>query len=214
MIFPPGMATNSMRGDPNRSLLGYLVRHGEITAGNKWDGWGNYDLTKEGIEHAERDGQWLAFEKIGRIISSDVPRTMHTADIIMQYVHPSCPMISYDPNLRPLMVAKFTGQEKTAERLKEFEYYIQNPDIPIPDGESINQLNDRSQVIGVYLATPYDGKITVIVCHNSIIKSFMGIPEIKEAVEPGGVVAVYMNEKGGFEFEVVLGAVALQEGVS
>ena len=200
--------------DPSRTLLGYLVRHGEITAGNKWDGWGEYDLTQEGVLSAERAGQWLAFERIGRIVASDVPRTIHTADIIAQQCAPECCMVMHDPNLRPLMVAGFTGEEKTPARLAEFQKYLDDPNLVIPGGESQNQLNLRVQVISVYFTTPYNSLPTIIVCHNSVIKAFMGIPKVREAVAPGGVIAVYMNDKGELEFEVRLGEVTPEVGVS
>jgi 2,3-bisphosphoglycerate-dependent phosphoglycerate mutase len=204
----------SLRFDPSVCLLGYLVRHGELNIGNKWDGWGNYDLSTEGVLSAEKAGQWLSFERIGRIISSDVPRTIHTADIIAEACAPACMMVMHDPNLRPLMVAGFTGEEKTPARLAEFQKYLDDPNLVIPGGESQNQLNLRVQVISQYLCTPYDALPTVIVCHNSVIKAFMGIPKIREAVAPGGIVGVYMNQMGELEFEVKLGQVAAEVGVS
>ena len=123
-------------------------------------------------------------------------------------------MVAHDPNLRPLMVADFTGQEKTPARLAEFQKYLDDPTLVIPGGESQDQLNLRVQVISVYLTTPYCSLPSVIVCHNSVIKAYMGIPKIREAVAPGGIIAVYMNDKGELEFEVKLGQVATEVGVS
>ena len=193
--------------DPSRELVGYLVRHGELTIGsNKWDGWGNYTLSAEGQESADKAGQWLSFEKIGRVISSDIPRAVETAQAIMNACDVACPFLACDPNLRPRMVADFTGKEKTPERVAEFKKYIENPDLVIPGGESGTQLNQRVQVIYQYLATPYDAKPTVLAIHNSVIKSLLNIDEVGEIVDPGGIIAAYMNEKGCIEFEVVLGA--------
>lgn len=200
--------------EPERTLLGWLVRHGDLNIDNKWDGWGNFDLSDKGREHAERAGQWLSYERIGRMVVSDVPRTLHTAEIIMPMCNVACPYLYADPNLRPLMVAGFTGQEKTPERIAEFKYYLDHPDIPIPGGESVNQQRDRVQVIAQYLCSPYDGLPTVIVCHNSTMKSFMDKPNIREAISPGGIIAVYMNAKGDLEFEPVLGQVEEEQGVS
>ena len=200
--------------DPARTLLGYLLRHGELNLEDAWDGWGNYDLSPEGVQSAEKAAQWLSFERIGRIVSSDVPRALHTAQIIMDRCNVACPFLATDPNLRPLMVAGFTGQKKTPERLKEFEYYLTHRNIPIPGGESMDQHHDRVQVIASYLCSPYEALPTVVSCHNSTIKSFMGIPDVKEAVMPGGLIAVYMTEKGELEFDAVLGALEPEKGVS
>jgi hypothetical protein len=96
----------------------------------------------------------------------------------------------------------------------EFKQYIDNPDLVIPGGESGTQLNQRIQIVWSYLATPYDAKPTVIVIHNSVIKSLLGIDSVKHAVAPGGLIAVYMTPDGLFDFEVVLGAVTPETGIS
>ena len=203
-----------MNMNPSCTLLGWMLRHGELNVENIWDGWGNYDLSAEGVESAEKAAQWLSFERIGRVVASDVPRTLHTATIIMERCNVACPFLATDPNLRPLMVAGFTGQKKTPELLKAFEYYLTHTCSPIPDGESVDKHSERVQVIASYLCSPYEGLPTVIVCHNSSIKNFMGKPTVKEAISPGGLIAVYMNEKGELEFESVLGAVEETEGIS
>lgn len=200
--------------DPSRCIIGYLVRHGELEKMSIWDGWGDYKLSEKGEESARKAAQWLSYERIGRVISSDVPRTLQTAQFITEVCNVSCPFTASDPNLRPWMVAEFTGKEKTPERVKEFKKYIDDPDLVIPGGESRNQLNLRIQVIAQYLASPYNALPTVLVIHNSVIKSLMGIDDIKDAVAPGGIIAVYTNDKGECDFEVVLGVVDLEQGVS
>ena len=124
--------------DPSRCLIGFLVRHGELTDMSRWDGWADYDLNEDGRQQAEAAARWLSFEKIGRVVSSDVPRTIHTAEYLMDTGAVECPFMACDPNLRPWMVADFTGKEKTPERLAAFEKYLDNPDLVIPDGESLN----------------------------------------------------------------------------
>lgn len=188
--------------DPSRTLIGWLIRHGELKNMDIWDGWGNYTLSAAGRESAEKAAQYLSFEKIGRVVSSDVPRTIETAQCIMNNCDVACPYLACEPNIRPWMVGIFTGQEKTRERKDAFKFYVKNPSIPIPEGESRDQLEERIQVIGQYLASPYMGLPTAIATHNSVLKLLMG-EEV--GVDPGGVVAVYMKEHGELEFEVVLG---------
>ena len=201
--------------DPTRTLLGYLVRHGELKNMAIWDGWGDYDLSAEGCQQAQKAAQWLSFERIGRIISSDVPRTVHTAQYLMDTGAAECPFLLTEPNLRPWNVSdEFTGKEKTPERIESFKKYIDNPDLVIPGGESRNDLDARVKVLWQYFLAPYNGKITVAFIHNSVLKALMGIDDIKDAVSPGGVVAVYMNEKGDIEYEIKLGDMNLEKGVS
>jgi broad specificity phosphatase PhoE len=201
--------------NPNHELIGYLVRHGELVNMHIWDGWGNYELSEKGHEQAEAAARWLSYEKIGRVISSDVPRTIQTADHIMAACNVSCPYVMCDPNLRPWAVGEeFTGKEKTPERIASFKKYVDDPNLVIPGFESRNQLNQRIQIIFQLLATPYNALPSVFCIHNSVIKSLLGLDDIKDAVDPGGIVAVYIDEKGECSFEVVLGAVTPEVGVS
>jgi broad specificity phosphatase PhoE len=203
-----------MNLDPARCLIGWLIRHGELKNMHVWDGWGDFDLSEEGKQQAEKAAQWLSFERIGRIVSSDVPRTMHTAQYLMDTGCVCCPFMACDPNIRPWMVSDFTGKEKTPERIADFQKYLDDPDLVIPGGESRHQLNARVQVIFQYLLAPYKALPTACFIHNSVIKSLMGLDTVKEAVQPGGIVGVYMDEKGEISFEVLLGHVAPETGVS
>jgi len=200
--------------DPSKQVIGWLCRHGELTNMNIWDSWGDYDLSEEGRQQAEAIARWLSFEKIGRVVSSDVPRTMHTAQYLMDSGAVQCSFMACDPNLRPWMVAHFTGQTKTPERLAEFQKYLDNPDLVIPSGESLNQLTARVQVVFQYLCAPYKALPTVVFIHNSVIKALMGLSRIKEACSPGGIVQVTMNEKGEIDFDVVLGRIEPESGIS
>ena len=164
---------------------------------------------------AEQAANWLAYEHIGRVVASDVPRTMQTAEYLMNTGCVCCPFMACEPNLRPRNVADFTGKEKTPERLAEFKKYVEDPTLVIPNGgESGNQLKERVQVVYQYLLAPYDAKPTAFFIHNSVIKALMGLDEVIDVVSPGGIVGVYMDEKGEISFEVKLGAVEPKLGVS
>lgn len=201
--------------DPNKQLIGWLVRHGELKNMNIWDGWGDYELSPEGHEQAEAAARYLSYEHIGRIVSSDVPRAAQTMSYTMGYGNVENPYPTFDPNLRPWNVSdEFTGKEKTPERVAAFKKYIDNPTLVIPGGESRQNVDDRVQVAYQYLMTPYKSLPTAIFTHNSVIKALLGLDDIKEAVRPGGIVAAYMDERGAISFEVVLGGVELEKGVS
>jgi broad specificity phosphatase PhoE len=200
--------------DPSKTLIGYLVRHGELTNPNVWDGWGSLDLSEEGRQQAEKVAQWLSFEKIGRVVSSDLPRAIHTAEYIMDTGVVECSYLTCEPNLRPRGVGTFTGKEKTPERLADFQKYLDDPDLVVPEGESQTQLRIRAQVIYQYLVAPYKALPTVCVIHNSVIKALLGLDDQREVVGNGGVIAVYMDEKGEVSFQIVLGESNKEKGVS
>jgi 2,3-bisphosphoglycerate-dependent phosphoglycerate mutase len=195
--------------DPTKTCVGFLVRHGELNVGNRWDGWESYSLSAEGRNSAEKAAQWLSFEKIGRLISSDLPRTLQTADILLNNLDISCSYLATDPNLRAWALGIFSGKEKTPERKERLQYYRDHPDEMIPEGESWNQLHDRVKVILQYLATPYDALPTVIVLHNSVLKALLDLDESGDLVKPGGIVAAYLTEKGDFDFQPALGGTSL-----
>lgn len=200
--------------DPSLELIGFLCRHGELTNMKIWDSWGNYELSEEGKQQAANAARWLSFERIGRVISSDVPRTISTAQYLMDTGAVDCPFMACDPNLRPWYLPTFQGKEKTPERIADCKKYIDDPDLVPPDGESRNQLHSRVQVIWQYMMVPYKGLPTAAFIHNSVIKSLMGIDDVADAVAPGGVIGVYMNAKGKVSFKVLLGAVSQEIGVS
>lgn len=200
--------------DPSRELLGYIVRHGELNLqDNRWDGWGPYVLSPEGKQAAENAGQWLAYERFGRLVSSDLPRVLQSAEIILDAVNIECPYIVTDPNLRAWAIGDFTGKEKTEERKEKLQYYRDHPDEIIPNGESWNMLYERVKVAFQYLCSPYKALPTIIVTHNSVIKALMGLDEKGDIVHEGGIVACYMNSKGDFDFKAVLGATELDKSV-
>jgi broad specificity phosphatase PhoE len=200
--------------DPSRQLIGWLIRHGELNLGeNRWDGWGNYTLSPEGRESAEKAGQWLSFERIGRIISSDLPRAFQTAEIVMNACDVACTFLSTDPNLRAWAIGDFTGKEKTPERKDQLQYYRDHVDEMIPGGESWNQFHERVQVAFQYLCSPYKGLPVALVIHNSVIKAMMGLDEKGDIVDPGGILGVYLDDKGECCFEVLMGATSMDKTV-
>lgn len=200
--------------DPSRQLIGYFVRHGELKNMNIWDGWGKYDLSEEGRMQAEAAARWLSYTKIGRVISSDLPRTLNTAQCLMDTGSVECPYLATDPNLRPWFLPPFQGKEKTPERIADFKRYLEDRSLVVPDGESHIQLTERVQVVFQYLATPYKGLPTAFFLHNSVIKALMGLHDIQDAVSPGGVIAVFMDERGDISFQVMLGETNDAKGVS
>lgn len=200
-----------MNMDPAHTLLGYIIRHGELNIKSKWDGWGSFVLSPEGRQAAEKAAQWLSFERIGRVVASDLPRTLQTAEILMERVNSACPYLATDPNLRAWAIGDFTGKEKTEERKTQLQHYRDNPDEIIPGGESWNQLFERVKIIFQYLCSPYEALPTAIVTHNSVIKALMGLDEKGNIVDEGGIIAAYMDAKGDVDFEVVLGATDLDK---
>lgn len=200
----------------------YVVRHGEteLNAANCFRGWENPSLNEAGRKAAESIAQYFSYEKIGRVVTSDLDRAQETAEYILNSGSVVLPYVSADFNLRPWNIAEFAGAEKTPATLKKLGYYIERPDLQIPDGESLTDFQNRQDALLRYIAAPYEGLPTVVVTHTSNL-TFLAEqidrennidssrdPETHDVVEPGGVVAIYLDTNGKMHLEIKMGAVA------
>lgn len=191
--------------NPWQPVLAYLVRHGETeeNAENCFRGWNDPPLNDNGMEAAVLVANFFAYERIGRVVCSDLSRAMQTAQAIMDTGTVACPYLSTDFNLRPWNIGGFAGKEKNAENLKKLSRYIKSPETVIPDGESLATFRQRiEEATNGYIANQYDGLPTVIVGHTSgltaLHRAFYGdddnMPD--DLIEPGGVIGIYMDGNG------------------
>src|ERR1700678_2100938 len=111
----PNLSEDEMKGIGKALFL--LVRHGEtfLNENEKYRGWADDDsaaLDKKGIRQARVAARFLQSLplKYGRIIVSDLDRSIHTAAIIGSVLGISD--IHTDPRLRPLNVGDYTGKDK------------------------------------------------------------------------------------------------------
>ena len=207
--------------NPYQPPIAYVVRHGEteLNAENCFRGWENPALNENGIRAALQIANFFSYEAIGRIVSSDLDRAFQTAEYILQAGTTACPFVSPDFNLRPWNIAALAGCERSEENRNKLAYYIAHPDIPIPNGESLDAFNDRQESMDHYLTVPYEGLPTVIVTHTSNLTHLAADidrqngkdpdhdPEVNDIVEPGGVVAVYLGADGKMIMVPRLGAI-------
>lgn len=77
----------------------YMVRHGqsETNLARKYTGWGQINLTEQGVADAKRIGKFLQGMHFDRIYASDLVRAIQTA----QYAIPGCEPILM-PELREI----------------------------------------------------------------------------------------------------------------
>jgi broad specificity phosphatase PhoE len=205
--------------DFNRKPLVYLVRHGEteLNASNLYRGWENPPLNADGVEAAEEAGNYFSYERIGQVVSSDLIRAMQTADIILPL---SCNFyVDLNPMVRPWHIGSFSGEPKNTANKKALQYFIDNPDEEIPNGESLTQFQQRwSDVLHNYMVSAVAGEPTVIICHTSNITATHQMcspdtdhsPESHDIIEPGGIVALYLEADGSITIEPKLGAVVTE----
>jgi broad specificity phosphatase PhoE len=189
-------------------LIALLGRHGEIEANNRpeYRGFCNEALDEQGIKDAQQRALKLSRYGIKRIISSPLLRARQTAEIDGKALG-----LPYEQEgaLLPFNCGFFTGLDKevTADAYKLF---MQNPDVKIPNGESVNDIHKR---IGEYFGpalkdaaelTLYEAHSSTGVCLKNLLAGELKLfPGVDEVVEPGGVVGIFDDGKDGYVLEVV-----------
>jgi len=194
---------------PGKTLL-YCLRHGttELNEENKFRGFLDVPLDDKGRADAKEAAEFLQDKGIVAIYSSDLERAMETAQIVGEAlgIEPCS-----DYRLRPWDVGDLAGTDRD-ENQDVLEDHIDNPDDPLPGGESLNDFGDRTQeAIEHYLCEARTGGITLLVFHTSNETQLQnycegegaaGRPESKDSVLPGGIIQV-TEKKDKLTCEVV-----------
>lgn len=188
----------------------YILRHGE-TANNKqkkFRGWINVPLNDAGKQEAKDARQFLADKGIERVFCSDLSRTEETAKLALPSIK-----AERDPLLRPWDVGVFSGKDREQHQ-EELNHFIDNPDVRIPDGESLKEFAKRmGKVLARYVKEGQEYGPILLVTHSSNAiqaekyiegKDELGRPEDVDRVLPGGVMTI-LDEGDKLKIEVVYG---------
>ncbi len=153
-----------------------MIRHGETDINKKhlYCGWNEAGLNDRGMKEAERLRDVLAEEKIDIIYSSDLRRSLHTAEIINS-VHSVSIIPSY--GLRELNFGQWQDisfEEISSLYPEEYKKWIENwLSYRIPDGESMIDFYERvTQTSDEIIETNKNSKI-LIVTHSGPIRCIM-----------------------------------------
>lgn len=139
-----------------------LIRHGETIANAKGilQGHSPGKLNTKGIKQAEKVGITLKDNDIDLIISSDLERSRHTADIIRQYINKSH---IQDSLIREKDWGSYTGQ------------YTKDVDISNPplDAETDSSIYSRAVRFINKLKNKHGDETILIVGHGIINQALM-----------------------------------------
>jgi alpha-ribazole phosphatase len=155
----------------------YLVRHG-ITKTNKekrYVGWGDVDLSSQGLRQAERAAEWFSTHRIAGLYSSDLRRAIKTAEAIGK-CHGLVP--SESSLLREMNFGKWEGlthNEISASYDQDVNTWINNPFHNAPtDGETLLDVCKRMQRFLEDISSRYkEGDKVVVVSHGGPIRSIL-----------------------------------------
>lgn len=196
----------------DKKLIGILVRHGDtdVNDANQFRSRLDPPLNEKGIKQAEAVAKAMkdAGVEVERIICGPLLRTVQTADIISEQYGLE---VQQDRGLISWALGFMTGKDK--DEYKELlGYYVDNPKSVPPQGESLDDLEQRT--FEFFNRELKKDTLTVFVTHNSncvtvenqIKGDKIGRPESGEAtVGPGGAIGIFVDSDGKYDTEVMFG---------
>lgn len=184
----------------------YFVRHAEtyLNLYGKMQGWSNAPLTDKGKLDARRSGKGLKDVKFDAVYTSDLQRTIDTAEILLaenEATDPDMKLVAM-PEFREIFfgkfegedadetyeeVAKHLGQETADDMFANYEQFDRMDALksidPYGHAESFNEVWDRvSQGLVKVIDEHRDtGHTILIVAHGLVIRTILEnlVPELE-----------------------------------
>jgi len=128
----------------SKTLLALILRHGESDANATGVFRSRLDscLTDNGISQAEKAAAFIAKNfDVKRIVSSPMLRAMQTADIVSEEIGIE---VIQDRGLMCWNLGFLSGRDREVYG-HILEYYVDNPEQVIPEGESLEYFTTRTQ---------------------------------------------------------------------
>ncbi len=154
----------------------YFVRHGQTDANVKkqYCGQTDVDLNRKGLKDAASIAKVLKSASIDAIISSDMKRTMKTAELINQYHQLKIELM---PEFREINFGRFenlTFEEIGSKYPEEKEKMIQEKiNYNFLEGESLTQLHLRVMKAFNKLLEEKANENLLIVSHGGVIRMIL-----------------------------------------
>lgn len=125
----------------------FIFRHGQTTDNRDgiFSGKRDVELTMEGIKEAQEISERLKNEHVTRAYQSDLVRSKHTLEIVLDGYHPNVEIIT-DPRIRERDYGDLTGLKKAeieANDPEKYRLWHRSYDTPPPGGESIKDVEAR-----------------------------------------------------------------------
>jgi alpha-ribazole phosphatase len=153
----------------------FLVRHGETdwNLTRRYQSHSDMPLNQNGIQQAQSLAKRLSKERIDAIYSSDLWRTMETANCIAKEYKPVL-VVQSDPRWRELSFGNWDGlnhEEIQAGWQMEINRWYADPvnSCP-PEGETILQLSERVRSAWDELQSQHKDETVLLVSHGGTIQ--------------------------------------------
>lgn len=151
----------------------YIVRHGETEANKKGyaQGWTDVPLNENGRIIAELTGRGLKGIRFDHCFSSPLIRAKETAEILLRESGNSV-SISFDDRIKEMNFGSFEGMSVRDERVLQF---LKAPmvDYKFPDGESLQEVMERTQEFLKALVAKDDDKTYLVSTHGCALRAML-----------------------------------------
>jgi len=184
-----------------KKILLYAVRHGSTTDSGKniFRGQRDSALDKKGFSDAHALKDFFKDKEWHRIFCSPMTRAIQTATIICDDQEDYQPETT--PGLEPWAIGdELTGAFKTPKNKKKLTHLVSHPDEVPEGGECRHEFEYRVWPLlaaGIELGWK-QGKPCIEIVHSSVLHALNHLMEGEDheniAVEPGGVVEVYLED--------------------
>jgi len=185
----------------------YLVHHGStaLDEEGKVHGWKNTSLSAKGKSQAEQAAEYLESKGIGEVYSSDLPRSVETAQIIRSHLKIEHPLTERE-GLRPMDVGLLAG-----EKMEDVEGIMSDLKARLwqhapGSSQSVGKFlgvwgKELDRTMQEALDESYSC-VYVTHSHNLATLPYLlstGVAPIRlnSPVGPGGVIALHISDKGG-----------------
>jgi len=155
-----------------------ITRHGETewNAIQRYQGQSDIPLNQAGIRQAEQIAKRLSKEKIGIIYTSDLSRTVDTAEAIIKLQDPA-PLLVKDSRWRELSFGSWEGLDHEQINAKYHDevtqWYEDQLNLSPPNGETLLQLAARVQAALDELKVKHKDETILIVSHSGAIQTLL-----------------------------------------
>lgn len=178
--------------------LVYMARHGRTSLNKSGCFRGPIDapLDSSGWNDAHTLAKYFEGVDLSHIYHSDKIRATSTAKTIADRKHMTA---TPNSNLQAWNVGDLGGEPKNPANLQLIEYHVQNPDEPLPGGESLNEFKSRVQPMlddAIEMAID-SGCPVLLVAHSSVIHeagTVLHDDHDAALVEPGGVACIFIKD--------------------
>ena len=151
----------------------YIVRHGETEANKKGyaQGWTDVPLNENGRIIAELTGRGLKGIRFDHCFSSPLIRAKETAGILLRESGNSV-SVSFDDRIKEMNFGSFEGMSVRDERVIQF---LKEPmvDYKFPDGESLQEVMERTQEFLKALVAKDDDKTYLVSTHGCALRAML-----------------------------------------